>query len=330
MGIKDFSKVFEGEDYDPKNLKNKTVAVDAMIQLHRTGRPFKTSKVSQIAVLKGKDGKATNHINGLLSIITSLHSFGANQIWVFDNIAESNVLKSAELEKRHQMRVRAKEKLDDLDDEEKLFSDSDEEEAEDVYLLKEKYTRASFNIEAYMIEDLQLILLELGIKMITAPAGIEAEAVCSYLTRIDKDNQDYCDYVLSRDFDCLLFGCPTMITVIEKKWEAYYLLKILHDNNISYFDLVKIGVILGCDFAPKTPRVGAKTVLRNFRKISLTEQQKKAYDFFISITEMRINYLSVQKIKTKESLTNLINWLVEVKGFGYERLYNRLHKAKLI
>jgi hypothetical protein len=40
--------------------------------------------------------------------------------------------------------------------------------------------------------------------------------------------------------------------------------------------LIKIGLILGTDFAPKTPRIGPKTVLNKFRKTELSDEQTKA------------------------------------------------------
>jgi flap endonuclease-1 len=327
MGIKNFNKLFTySDELKFKDLKNKCLAIDAMYQLHRTARPFKNTSGS---LLKAPDGTITNHINGIIALIFNLKKNNIKQIWIFDNLGKShNTLKELEIQRRKSCIESARKKLEQLP----LFSDTDEEKNNAID--RNKYERASFSLEMYMITDLQLILDSFDIPWIESPQGFEAEQLAAYLT-----NKTFhgikADAVLTPDPDCLLFGAKNMIRNDKLKNYIYNLSIILKENNINKEDLIKIGIILGCDFAEKTPKIGPKSVLKKFKDIILTDHQEDAFKYFTkpicenALAKTILHNLDTELFSNKEKISNLFNWLTNIKGFNTLRMQSRFNNAKI-
>ena len=150
----------------------------------------------------------------------------------------------------------------------------------------------------------------LGITYCTAYENIEAEKLGAHLVKTG-----IIDYFITNDSDALVFGSPNIIrnhTENGRKVNSIYELKsILTDLNVTYEDFVKIGVILGCDFCKKTPRVGLKTVLKKYKDIVLTLEQKNAYNYFIE----ECVYDNSSFIKSKSDIPKFIEYL-ETRGFN--------------
>jgi hypothetical protein len=89
--------------------------------------------------------------------------------------------------------------------------------------------------------------------------------------------------VFSCDGDVLM--CKgNIIRYKQGRYYFYNIQEILYHLNISYEKFVKICMILGGDFAPKTKMIGPKTVLKKVDSITLTEEQKKIYDYVLNFT----------------------------------------------
>lgn len=356
MGIKSFSQVFSNQgEIKYKDLKGKTLAIDAMYQLHRMAQPFKTTKS---AILTAPDGTSTNHINGLIALILNLKKHGVNQAWVLDNAGENhNSLKEIEIERRKACRDSAKTKLNNiLQMNNKLFSDSENENSdsenessgnknessgnenkEDVAkaaIEKNKYERAGFSIDAYMVDDLKYILDCFNVPWIESPSGIEAESIAAYITKTPIDGI-FADGVMSTDTDSLLFGARLMIKNDKGKIYKYNLEMLLFDAKIKLPDLIKVGVILGCDFAEKTARIGPKSVLKKFSNVKLSKTQQDAYDHFAkpidktTLETIKWNRSSNIPFSDEVKITNLYNWITLAKGFSKERTESRFNAAKI-
>jgi hypothetical protein len=102
---------------------------------------------------------------------------------------------------------------------------------------------------------------------------------------------------------------------------------------------------MGTDFAEKTPRVGAKTVLKKFDDIDLTDEQLTATEYFqeldkLQMSDLKINnnhldkeqykediYINSKELIPLENVDVLIQWLVDVKSFNKERMESRFNKA---
>ena len=338
MGIKGFTKVFghQGE-LKYKDFKGMTVAIDAMYQLYRTAHPFNTAGQSN---LLAPDGSITNHLNGLIALIFNLKKVGATQLWIFDNPTENhNSLKSIEQERRKSCKNIAAAKLKKIKDDD-LFSDSEDDtnpmashndsNAKQI----NKYERAAFTLDIYMIEDLKYILHCLGVAWIEAPAGYEAEQLASYLTNKDIDNQR-ANIVLTTDIDCLLFGAKEMAKQDKQKFYKYTLQNILDEHKINQDDLIKTGIALGCDFADKTPKVGVKTVLKRLPNIELTAEQFKAFNYFKtpicsdSINKLKWNIGDVDPFADSKKNIELFEWLTQAKGFNTTKMASRFKAAAI-
>jgi flap endonuclease-1 len=123
------------------------------------------------------------------------------------------------------------------------------------------------------ITESKTLLQAAGIPVITAPS--EAEAQCAQLQKAG-----LVQYVLSMDFDVLLFGAiktlrkMTFVTrqKVGGKWrnlpavcERLELPTILKTLGISYFQLIDLGILLGNDYFPGIPGLGPKRSLEAVR-----------------------------------------------------------------
>ena len=170
-----------------------------------------------------------------------------------------------------------------------------------------------------------------------APKGYEAEQICAFLT------YDLVDYVLSNDMDSLVFGAKYIIkrNTKTKKYYLYDLNKLLIDNNITQDQLIDISIMLGCDFADKTPKIGVKTILkpiskktlnllnipkntRRFEVITLSNEQYKAKQLFMKEKQYGkwLNYKDDEycAFNSKEDIEELLDWLVNINNFNRERI----------
>jgi 5'-3' exonuclease len=187
-----------------------------------------------------------------------------------------------------------------------------------------------------IINDVKFILNSFEIPWITAHKGFEAEHLCAALTI-----HNHVDAVFSTDIDALMYGATKLVRNIKSKGkkllQLYSLSNILDDNKIEILDLRKIGVILGCDHAKKTPRVGPKTVLQKYKDITLTPEQKKAVKIFETDIDLSSYVLEnviikphsisdVTTLQTKTKLDNLIIWLVN-KNFNKSRVKKQIIKV---
>ena len=110
----------------------------------------------------------------------------------------------------------------------------------------------------------------------------------------------------------------------------YELGDILLENNINQGDLQKIGIILGSDHSPKTPGIGPKTVLRKFRNIELTDEQKRALEVFkkpIDISDIKFNNYDDSETQDSAKINKLLDWL-ETKNFSRMRIKTQILKVR--
>lgn len=310
MGIKKFTRVFAcDKEITFKDLKGKTIAIDALVEIYRAMLGMSDHKLTD------STGKPTSHINVLFSLILNLHKAQVNQIWVFDNMSakdyEKNKDKTKELEIRRKKRAKAQERIDileknlDLSDEndlenflleeikeetskEEKLKVSKEETLKEINMLKKRV----FSIKSWMATDIKFMLDKMNIPWIDAPPGYEGEHLAAYLTR-----HNIADAVLSSDTDTLIFGAKQLIkrdtrksTKNKKKFLLYTLSELLKKYKIDQDSLIKISLCLGTDFNPNGIRlIGEKTVLKKYKKID--ELLDELNNPNIEKTEDRKNYL---------------------------------------
>lgn len=367
MGIKSFTKVFEYSDEFPyKNFRGKNVVIDASMEIYRAALGMKT-----INALTDSTGKPTAHINTiLLGVILKLKSVNANQYWVFDynthsedGIENHNPLKQLELEKRRLKKTIAKDNIKQLTEQldkktrikDELFSeDEDEDDTEnkhednmgqkiitshdDIQSQIDKQQKVAFSLKSFYIEDIKFILDMLDITWIECPPGFDAEQIAAFSTINNDIFGVTMDYVLSQDMDSLVFGAKILIKrdLKKKKLYKYELTRILKDYNITYDALIKISLILGTDFAEKTPKIGPKTVLKKYNDVTLSDSQKQAYDFNFKrrLTKSELSTITIMNknntpFSDKEKYMKLIDWITIIKGFNRDRIMKQFNKLKM-
>ncbi len=203
----------------------------------------------------------------------------------------------------------------------------------EMRLKKQALEKQAFVITSSMINDIKLILNCFNIHYIDSPKGYEAEQIAAFLSSTDQ-----CDGVYSGDTDPIVFGAKIHY---RKHPKTKKILKYTRDNILLQIEknskikkpnlntIRKIAVILGCDFAPKTPRIGEKTVLKKFKNIELTEHQLKAIEQFKKIPDDDIVVSNFNKEPFVDcNFKYLLNWLVDSKGFAKRRIENLIEKIK--
>jgi 5'-3' exonuclease len=90
-------------------------------------------------------------------------------------------------------------------------------------------------------------------------------------------------------------------------------------------NLRKVCVILGSDFAPKTPGIGPKTIFKKFDSIVITDKQKAAIEQFEKepLTDIVVFNLDKEAFVDDQHLL-LIRWLVDERSFSETRMEKML------
>lgn len=344
MGIKNFSKVFKPEIITFKDIKNKKLAVDAYLLLYQSALGS-----SSVNLLTGPDGEPTMYISVIIGKCLNFIKNNNKCCWVFDYHEKDYVSpdKQNELNIRKEKRKKASEKLNKLKEMDKKYkelfsSDNESDNDEEQHNISVKDTKDHqkkinqkekeiFSLDEKMINNCKFILESFNISYTTSPKNIEAEAICAKLTE-----SNICDITWSCDTDSVLYGSKVIIREIKSKGkkvlQKYTLSDILNNNKISISDLRKIGVILGSDHAPKTPKIGPGTVLKKYKDVELTSEQLTASKIFsknINIENLKYaGYVEdITAIEKEKKIIKLIDWLVNVKGFNRSKITNRIKKV---
>jgi len=365
MGIHDFTKCFKAtRTVKIKDFAGSTVAVDALGEIWRAALGAKS-----VTVLTDAAGKPTLHITVILAMLAEFKKHNISQIWVFDHSGRShNLNKLHEQATRQATRQHAVKQLKQLADfaadnipvfdildnpdshpldntlerqtkqdkqehtkqehtkQEQTKQDKQEQTKQEQ---KNSLEKRAFSVSQEMIDDVILILNALNIPWLEAPAGFEAEAICSQLNAAC-----IVSWVYSGDTDPVAFGALVLVrrNVKDKLYYEYTSADICEQitkvterpANIS--DIRKIAVVLGCDFCARTPGIGPATVKKKYTTVTLTPQQTNALKHYSEpISADIIAQATTLLTKSGEVLTDLlITWLVEQKNFNRTRLNKTL------
>ena len=335
MGIKGFSKTFIPKQIKPKDIKNLTGAFDASVILFQS-----CLGMTSVTGLTDINGNPTLHINVIISRVINFIKDSVGQVWVFDFHEHdySSPDKELEIAKRRKKRADATQKLEELRNKQNnktknLFTDSDDDDDEDIEKKINQQEKINFSVNAQIVNDCKFILDCFDITWCVAPKGIEAEAVCAALTNTEALNF-ICDFVYTTDVDALLYGAKQLVRSVKshnkKILQLYNIDDLLSTNDITIDDLIKIGIILGSDHAPKTQSIGPKTVLRKFKNIKLSADQEKSIKIFktpIDATTLTFHneFDVVEPATDIKKLNHLLDWL-ESKNFNRERIKSKIMK----
>lgn len=336
MGVKDLGKLLELDcKINLKELEGKTIAIDVHNYLYRILLGSKA-----VNNLTNEFGKITTHINIIIANILRFKQYHIKTIWVFDN-KEIPVLKEFTCQKRQIAKDKAKRSLESPDSWERVslpesiespveFDTStmtkyfDESVAPVEEEKKQRLEKQAFHLEQCYLDDLLFILTNLKLKYIIAPKGFEAEQVAAQLTQAE-----IADYVMSNDFDVLVFGGKNMLKKIPKKegeFELYTLENTYKKINGERDKLVKIAIALGNDFNQRIKGCGPLTVIKKIEKIDFAEY-KNSYDMFTKELE-DIELLSYKDDEYQNVDYELLaDWLKE-NSFADSRIKNWVESMK--
>lgn len=351
MGVRDFSKVFQSVgEKKLKDLKGKVLAIDGSTEIYRAALGMKS-----IHGLTDASGKSTIHLSVIVNNVIAFKKHNINQIWVFDS-TESNAHKKLEVDERRRQKNKAIKKLEKIKkakidlvkrtEEEELFSDDDDSEQKHKKLEddEKKMEKRVFRPPAWMFDDVRFILDMASIPYIDTPKGTEAECVAARLTHKDVG---VADIVLSQDTDPILFKARCLLRKIKGKYHMYDYKDIVEKHGINHTELIKIALVLGCDFykdnvRPKSTRlfhgIGAKTVVRRVTNGGLDErfkdpEAKAAIKYLkrkIKMSTLKWHNKDSIPFSNKENIKLLLNWLVDVKNFNLKIWETRFKKAGLL
>lgn len=251
------------KNVDLKNLSGKSIAIDAYNALYQFLAIIRQPNGTP---LKDRTGRITSHLSGLFYRTCNLLELGIKAIYVFDG--KPPALKEVEIKRRSRIKNEALRKY------EKALKEGKTEEAR-------MYAQMTSRLKDYMAADSKRLLTLMGVPWVQAPS--EGEAQAAYLVK-----RGIADFCASQDYDSLLFGAPRLLrnvtisgrrklprrkVYIEVLPEIVELDKVLKELDITYEQLIDIGILIGTDFNPEGLKgLGPKTALKLIKKYGSLEK----------------------------------------------------------
>jgi flap endonuclease-1 len=311
-----------------EDLSGKSIAIDAYNALYQF---LAIIRQPDGTPLMDSSGRITSHLSGLLYRTSNLVEMGIKPVYVFDGTPPA--LKEAEIKRR----MRAKEEA--LIKYEQALKEGRIEEAR-------MYAQSTSRLKDYMAEDSKKLLKLMGIPWVQAPG--EGEAQAAYLVK--RGDADYC---ASQDYDSLLFGAPKLVrnltisgkrklpgknVYIEVVPEIVELEKLLKECEITYEQLVDIGILIGTDFNPEGVKgLGPKTALKIIKEHGSLEKalpHLKNVDFPANPQKIREIFLHPKitdnyKIEWKPpDVEGVISFICGERDFSENRVRKTLEKMQ--
>jgi flap endonuclease-1 len=240
MGNADLRQLAAIEEVPFDDLEGDVVAVDAHNWLYK----YLTTTVQWTRDDVYTTGDGTEVAN-LVGVVQGLPKFFENDltpIFVWDGGVTE--LKDAEIEERREQREAYEEQLEEA---------REAGEAIEAARLEARTQRLTDTIHETTRELLDL----LDVPQVEAPA--EGEAQAAHMARVD----DEVDYAGSDDYDCLLLGAPVTLRQLTSKGapERMDFEATLAEHDLTWEQLVDVGILCGTDFNEGLAGFGPKTAL---------------------------------------------------------------------
>ena len=311
-----------------EDLSGKSIAIDAYNALYQF---LAIIRQPDGTPLKDSAGKITSHLSGLLYRTSNLVEMGIKPIYVFDG--KPPTLKQVEIKRRMKVKEEAFARY------ERALKEGKTEEAR-------MYAQATSHLKDYMAEDSKKLLDLMGIPWVQAPS--EGEAQAAHLTK-----RGVSDYCASQDYDSLLFGAPKLIRnvtisgrrklpskniYVDVVPEMVELERALKECEITYEQLVDVGILTGTDFNPDGIKgLGPKTALKMIKEHGNIErtlpylknaefpaEPQRIRDIFLKPT-VTDNY----RVEWKEpNIEEVVNFICRERDFSEERVRKTLEKMQ--
>lgn len=283
MGVKNLFSMLKDCKYQPTSItlteiKSLKIGIDASWIIHKSIKG---------CYLTNKNGEPTSVFLTILNNVIKYKKHDITPIYIFDNPVVTK-LKQEELSQRRTAKIKHSKNLD-----------------------SKRKKQCLFSLNSTIVQDVKHMLQLLGVGWVESEPEIEAEKLAVQLLRHKK-----IDYFITSDSDMILFG-GDFIRPVGKKLLLYSVGDILRHLDITHEQLIRMGIMLGTDFAPKTRGIGPKTVLLRLDH-PLTDRQLEAEQYFKP-------YISKKNITlSKGNKAELIEWLVLQKDFNRDFLGRKL------
>lgn len=310
MGINIGKLIIKDYIEDIQLLNGKTIAFDTSNILYQF---LSSIRLGNGNLIKNKKGETISHIYGLFHRVCFFINYGIKPVFVFDGIPPN--IKTKTLISRKEKKMECFEKMN------KALLDNN-------IPLHIKYSRRCSYITKDIIDSTKELLLLMGIPIVQSPC--EGEAQAAFMETIHD-----VDYVVSQDYDTLLFGANNIIrnlnVTTKKKIELILLNKNLSNLKLTREQLIDLCLCIGTDFNDGFERVGYKTALslikrysniqeiikHKFSNIDDINSILKARDFFLD-PPISKNYILEWNLPDIELLTNA---LYSNYGFNREKAF---------
>lgn len=241
MGNADLRELAALEEISLRDLDDGVVAVDAHNWLYKYLTT--TVRFTDQAVYTTDQGEEVANLVGVVQGLPKFYENDLDPVFVFDGGVSE--LKADEVADRRERREQ---------DEERLAAARDEGDPIEIARLESRTQRLTPVIQETTRELLDI----LDVPYVEAPA--EGEAQAAYMARVD----DLIDYVGSDDYDTLLFGAPVTLRQLTSSGQAELMSfrETLDRHDVTWEQLVDVGILCGTDFNEGLSGFGPKTALK--------------------------------------------------------------------
>ncbi len=297
---------------EPETLKG-TAAIDAHNALYQF---LSIIRQPDGTPLMDNRGRVTSHLSGIFFRTTNFLEMGIRPVWIFDGTPPD--LKAETIDERRQVRKEAEEQWEEA-----------RKEGDTVKAFR--YAMASSKVDAHVLSSARTLLALLGIPVIDAPS--EGEAQAAFMAAAGD-----VDYVVSQDYDTLLFGAPVLVRnltisgkrrlhgrIVTIQPEQVNLQEVLAGLSVSREELINIAILVGTDFNSGALGIGAKTGLKKVKNGEFDAIIKEKLpdlnpagirDFFLSPPVTRDYSLE----SGKPDREGLMRFLCDEYGFSPDRI----------
>ena len=311
-------------------LQGKVIVIDAFNALYqflasirqRDGTPLMDSK-----------NRVTSHLSGLFSRTAKLMQHGIRVGYVFDGAPPA--LKKKERERRAELKAEA------------LTQYEAAKGREDIDAMR-KFAMRTSKLSREMVAEAKALVEAMGLPVVQAPSEGEAQAAA-----LVKEGKAYAE--ASQDYDCLLFGVPTLIrnlTVSEKRKlpgqykfvnvtpEQLFLKENLKELGITQKQLVALGMLIGTDYnyggiKGIGPKHGLKLVKKHGENFAAMFTEAKWSEHFDMEWEEVMDTISNMPVEEGVDLSwsppnhaKIIKLLCDEHDFSVDRIEGTLDKLQ--
>jgi flap endonuclease-1 len=244
MGNADLRDLAVIEDVAYDDLAGSVVAVDAHNWLYRYLTT--TVKFTRDSAYTTADGEEVANLIGVVQGLPKFLEHDVTPVFVFDGGVTD--LKEDEVQKRREQREKYEEQLEEA----REAGDSVE-----VAKLDSRTQRLTDTI----VDTTRELLSLLDVPVVDAPAEGEAQAA-----RMARSGT--VDYAGTEDYDALLFGSPLTLRQLTSKGdpECMDLDATLAEHDLTWEQLVDVGILCGTDFNEGVTGIGPKTAVKTVRE----------------------------------------------------------------